>query len=129
VLVVDDEHSVLKLAKNILETHDYRVLSARDGQEALAVFALNAKTIRAVIIDLMMPNLSGAATIRELREHDANLPIIAISGLLQEDDAAGNWDMEGIAFVSKPFTVQRLLAAVNDALAGVPPAPYREPLK
>jgi len=70
VLVIDDEQFVLKLAKNILGTHGYRVLTAGDGREALAVFARHMTSTCAVIIDLMMPNLGGAATIKQLRTHN-----------------------------------------------------------
>ena len=126
VLAIDDEQFVLKLTKNILETHGYRVLTAGDGREALAMFARHSTSIRAVIIDLMMPNLGGAATIKELRAHNSSLPIIAMSGFSPQDSEAGNFDVEGIAFLSKPFSIQRLLAALHDVLAGAPPPPIRE---
>ncbi len=127
VLVVDDEQSVLRLAKNILETHDYRVVTAADGQEALTAFARHATAVRAVIIDLMMPNLGGAAAIKELRSRNATLPIIVISGYPPDDCEVVKCVGEGIIFISKPFTVQRLLAALSDAFVGGPLATNREP--
>ena len=117
VLVVDDEQSVLKLAKNLLEMHGYRVLTAVDGREALATFSVHCAAIRAVIIDLMMPNLGGASTIKEMRARASSLPIIAISGASPQDGEADDYVGEGIVFLSKPFTVQRLLAALQDALS------------
>ena len=117
VLIVDDEQSVLRLAKNILETHDYRVLTAGDGREALAVFARHATAIHAVIIDLMMPNLGGAAAIKELRAQNSSLPIIVVSGLPRDSVEASQCEGPGIIFLGKPFTVQCLMATLNDALA------------
>ncbi len=86
VLVADDEQSILKLAKHILETHGYRVLAASDGREALAIFSRHRAAIRAVIIDLMMPNLDGPTAIRALRSHDPGLPILAVSGTSPNDN-------------------------------------------
>lgn len=126
VLVVDDEQSVLKLAKNLLETHGYRVLTAGDGREALATFSVHCAAIRAVIIDLMMPNLGGGSTIKEMRARASSLPIIAISGASPQDGEAGDYVGEGIVFLSKPFTVQRLLTALQDALASMEAAAIHE---
>jgi DNA-binding NtrC family response regulator len=125
-LVVDDEQSVLKLAKNLLETHGYRVLTAGDGREALATFSVHCAAIRAVIIDLMMPNLGGGSTIKEMRARASSLPIIAISGASPQDGEAGDYVGEGIVFLSKPFTVQRLLTALQDALASMEAAAIHE---
>ena len=126
VLVVDDEQSVLRLAKNILETHDYRVVTAADGREALTAFARHTTAIRAVVMDLMMPNLGGSAAIKELRAHNPILPIILISGFPKDDPEVVKCEGEGIAFLSKPFTVQRLLVALNDALVGTQLVPNRQ---
>ena len=114
VLVADDERSILKLAKNTLETHGYRVLTANDGHEALALFERHVSSVRAVIIDLMMPNLDGTSAITQLRSKRPALPIVAISGTDLEPDRPVQH--KGIAFLSKPFTVQSLLSALNSAL-------------
>lgn len=126
VLVVDDEQSVLRLAKNILETHDYRVITATDGREALAAFARHSTEVRVVIMDLMMPSLSGSAAIKELRAHNQDLPIILISGFSKDDREVAACEGAGATFLSKPFTVQCLLATLHDALLGAR-APNREP--
>jgi len=118
VLVADDEQSVVKLTKQVLETHGYRVLTAGDGRAALSAFLRHRAEIRAVIIDLMMPNLGGVATIRELRVHNPQLPIIAISGAPPHEGEASGYDGTDIAFLAKPFTVQHLLVALHDSLSG-----------
>jgi PAS domain S-box-containing protein len=115
VLVVDDEQSIVKLAKHILETHGYRVLAASDGHEALGLFARHRAAVRAVIIDLMMPNLDGPTAIQALRSHDPALPILAVSGTSPNDNPLANHHSD-ISFLLKPFTVQGLLEAVNTAL-------------
>jgi PAS domain S-box-containing protein len=126
VLVADDEQSILKLAKHILETHGYRVLAAGDGREALAIFSRHRASIRAVIIDLMMPNLDGPTAIKALRSHDPGLPILAVSGTSPNDNPLSGDQCGDVSFLLKPFTVQSLLEAINAALrrpVPTPPAP------
>ena len=68
----------------------------------------------------MMPNLGGVATIKTLRAHNPRLPIIAISGSAPNEEEAGKPETEDIAFLSKPFTVQRLLTALSESLSWTP---------
>jgi len=128
ILVADDEQSILKLAKHILETHGYRVLAACDGREALAIFSRHRSAIRAVVLDLMMPNLDGPTAIRALRSHDPHLPILAVSGSEVKDGAQGI-DLNEVAFLPKPFTVQNLLEAIDGALRHAPLNAVRFPAK
>jgi len=116
VLVADDEQSILKLIKHILETHGYRVLAANDGREALEMFARHRAAIRAVILDLMMPNLDGPAAIRILHAYDSRLPILAVSGTPPHDNGMCDNCWGEVSFLPKPFTVQSLLEAINSAL-------------
>ncbi len=116
VLVADDEQSILKLAKHILETHGYRALTASDGREALAIFARHRPAIRAVIIDLMMPNLDGPTAIKALRSYDPGLPILAVSGTSPNDNPVSANQSANVSFLLKPFTVQSLLEAINTAI-------------
>ena len=70
ILVVDDEAPLLEVANRTLEENGYKVLTARDGTEALALYAENKKEINAVLMDMMMPYLDGPATIRALQKLD-----------------------------------------------------------
>jgi len=117
VLVADDEQSVVKLAKHTLESHGYRVLTASDGEEALDMFSRNAATVRAVVIDLMMPNLGGEETIESLRARHPGLPIIAISGSLPGLPETRTNRSQPLVTLHKPFTVAQLLEALHSALA------------
>jgi PAS domain S-box-containing protein len=126
ILVADDEQSILKLAKHILETHGYRVLAASDGREALAIFSRHRAAIRAVIIDLMMPHLDGPSAIKVLRSHDPGLPILAVSGTSPNDDPISGNQCGDVSFLLKPFTVQSLLQAINAALRHPAKAPLSQ---
>src|SRR5205085_12229510 len=68
VLVVDDEMAIREITKSTLEAYGYRVLTASDGTEAIAIYAQNKDTIQVVLTDMMMPYLDGAATIRALQK-------------------------------------------------------------
>jgi PAS domain S-box-containing protein len=119
ILVVDDEAPILEVARKTLEDNGYKVLTARDGIEALALYAEHKKGINAVIMDMMMPYLDGAATIRALQKLDPDIKIIASSGLSANDKGveAAN---EGVKiFLMKPYTAEKLLNALAETLGSV----------
>jgi PAS domain S-box-containing protein len=116
ILVVDDETPILEVAKSTLEESGYRVLTARDGTEALALYAEHKKTINAVLMDMMMPYLDGAATIRALIKLDPEVKIIASSGLSANDKMFEAVN-EGVkTFLTKPYTAEKLLRALGEIL-------------
>jgi PAS domain S-box-containing protein len=117
ILVVDDEAPVRTLMAAALEGHGYRVRTAREGNEALTLFARHRAEVRLVITDVMMPGMDGPATIRALRKLDPALPVVAASGLAETPGPAGPRLGEVQGFLPKPFTTDELLAAVREALA------------
>jgi CheY-like chemotaxis protein len=88
ILVVDDESAIREIGKEALRTFGYRVLTANDGTEALALFAQHRNEVHCVITDMMMPFMDGPATIRALRKLAPDLKIIATSGLKADGKAA-----------------------------------------
>ncbi|WP_088242410.1 CBS domain-containing protein, partial [Calothrix rhizosoleniae] len=82
ILVVDDEEAIREISKAILETHNYRVLTASDGIEAIALYAQSQNEIDAVLIDMMMPSMGGKTAIRTLKKINPQVKIIAVSGLV-----------------------------------------------
>ena len=114
ILVVDDEHAFQEITKAIFNKYGYRVLTASDGTEAVALFAQHKDDIDLVITDMMMPYLDGPATINALRRLDPHVRIIASSGLSENEALAR--DLANATFLLKPFTTEKLLAAVNAVL-------------
>ncbi|HUI28759.1 MAG TPA: PAS domain S-box protein [Candidatus Acidoferrales bacterium] len=114
ILVVDDESSIREIARATLEAYHYQVVLAGDGAEAIAVFVKNMEEVRAVIIDNMMPILDGKSAVSALKRMETEVKIIATSGLQEEASAgfAGQID----AFISKPFTGEKLLKTVYEVL-------------
>jgi CheY-like chemotaxis protein len=118
ILVVDDEQAIRQITAATLERFGYRVLTAGDGAEAVALFAQNRSTIRAILLDMVMPYLDGSAAVRALRRLDPNVRIIATSGLV-DDEAAARFAREAVDKVlMKPYTADTLLLALAQVLKG-----------
>ena len=113
ILAVDDEVSVLSMTKEMLETHGYRVLTAKDGPEAVATFSAHREEIKGVLTDMLMPFMDGPATIRVLKKLDPNVKVIAASGLMDSEKVKDATGMDNIAFLMKPFTAEKLLNMVH----------------
>ncbi len=123
VLAVDDEPSIRNMAAAMLSRHGYRVLTAADGAEAIALFAPRSKEIRVVITDLSMPNLDGAALASVVHRLNPLVKIIAMSGLnpaLENERPAPPF---AHAFLIKPFRPEALLTMVYDLLRAPPNPP------
>ena len=119
ILVVDDEASIAFIAKETLESYGYKVLVAGDGAEALAIYAQHKDDIKAVLLDMAMPVMDGPATIRVLQKVNPKVRIIGTSGLSSGHNA-GHRDMNAVsgvqAFLSKPFTAEKLLTTLSEVL-------------
>lgn len=116
ILVADDEDSILEISKETLETFGYRVLTATDGTEAVALLAQNRGVIDIVVTDMMMPFMDGPATIRALRKIDPYIRIIATSGLGVDGRAAEAHELGVQAFITKPYTAESLLKTLRKIL-------------
>jgi two-component system, cell cycle sensor histidine kinase and response regulator CckA len=109
ILIVDDEVPVQEISQVILEVHGYRVITANDGIEAIALYAEHKHEISVVLLDMMMPSLDSATTIRTLRKLNPQVQIIAMSGLATNEAITRTMN-EGVkAFLAKPFTADELL--------------------
>lgn len=116
VLVVDDEEAIRQITRSTLETFGYKVVVAADGTEAVALFAEHRNEIAIVVTDMLMPFMDGPATIRALQKMNPDVKIIAASGLTA-GHKAGEASLEGVKiFLSKPFTAEKLLKALDKAL-------------
>src|SRR5688572_2544505 len=116
ILVVDDEDSIREITRGTLETFGYRVLTASDGTEALALYADKKNEIAAVLTDMVMPFMDGPATIRALQRMNPKVRILAASGL-GTGHHAGEGVLEGVAvFLNKPYTAEKLLKTLAEVL-------------
>jgi PAS domain S-box-containing protein len=116
VLAVDDESTVLALARDILEMHGYQVLTARNGEEALRVFREHAATIDLVLLDLTMPVMGGRECFRRMKEIDPRVRVLVSSGFSAEGTAAELLGEGALAYVQKPYDVDGLARVVRQAI-------------
>jgi two-component system cell cycle sensor histidine kinase/response regulator CckA len=118
VLVVDDEESVRRVVRSTLEKAGYQVLQAANGKEALTIYSEKGRHIAAVVIDMTMPVLGGVPTIRELVKLNPDVRIIAASGIHDNEATAKAIGSQVTQFLAKPFTSEKLLNAVSEAVSG-----------
>jgi PAS domain S-box-containing protein len=122
VLVVDDEAPVRNVIQRTLEKHGYRVATAAEGSEAMAFFAQHRAEVKAVVTDLMMPGMDGAALIRALRHLEPRLPILSMTGIGEQADIKGIQGL-GLPVLLKPFVRAELLATLHRIIAAAEPGP------
>ncbi|MDZ7958628.1 MAG: response regulator [Aulosira sp. DedQUE10] len=114
ILVVDDEAKILETTTISLESYNYKVLTASNGIDAIALYARYHNEISVVLVDMMMPLMDGAITIRTLQTMNPQVKIIAVSGLVGCNKVVK--DATANKFISKPYTTQELLQTLFDVL-------------
>jgi len=113
ILVVDDEPKVARLARDYLEKNGYRVLTAGDGQSALATARREKPDL--IILDLMLPAIDGREVCRILRR-ESDVPIIMLTALSEEIDQVTGLEIGADDYVVKPFSPRALVARVRALL-------------
>ena len=116
ILVVDDEAAVRAITQETLESFGYRVLTAADGTEAVALYAHHQADVDLVFTDMMMPVMDGPATIQVLLQMNPAVKIIAASGLNSDAVAAKAAGMGVKDFLPKPYTSLALLMTLKRTL-------------
>lgn len=116
ILVVDDEAPVRGITQQTLESFGYRVVTASDGAEGVAIFAAQRESIQLVLTDMMMPVMSGSALIEVILRIDPAARIIAASGLGTSGPPSRAAVSRVRDFLPKPYTAETLLNSVRRAL-------------
>jgi DNA-binding response OmpR family regulator len=123
ILLVDDEESVQKLLTYPLERDGYRVVQARDGDEALARF--EAENVDLVVLDLMLPRVDGLEVCKRLRAQSA-VPIVMLTARGDELDKVLGLELGADDYITKPFSIREFRSRVK-ALLRRASAPKYEP--
>ncbi|MEH1817677.1 MAG: PAS domain S-box protein [Nostoc sp.] len=113
ILVVDDEVAITQITKTTLEFSNYKVLTAQNGIEAIALYTEHKDEIRLVVMDMMMPLMGGETTISTLQIINPQVQIIAISGLARSEALVQTMGTSIQGFLVKPFTANELLSLVQ----------------
>lgn len=115
VLVIDDEASVLETIKDVLECYGFKVYTASSGKEAVAVFRDKQYDIDMVLLDFLLPDMSGEWIFENLRSLDPNLQVVLLTGC--EKSVADRMLKRGLrGYLQKPFDLPELVKTVRDAI-------------
>ena len=115
LLLVEDEATVRAVAERALTRQGYRVLTATNGEEALEILD-GGEAIDLLVSDVVMPMMDGPTLVRAAREQFPDLKVLFMSGYAEEQ-LRKSIDIDRVAFLAKPFSVQQLGQAARDALA------------
>ncbi len=113
VLVVDDEPLVLAFVERALKKLGYEALTSDTGSQALEIFAFRAREIDGVILDMVMPEMSGLETLEKLREIDPQVKVLFSSGYSMGKVGREAVQMGAADFLAKPYTVEKLSSALR----------------
>ncbi len=116
ILVIDDELIITQITTTTLEMYNYKVLTAQNGIEAIALYNQHQEDIKLVLMDMMMPVMVGETAIRALQIINPQVKIIAMSGLATAEALTQITDNGIQGFLSKPFTAHELLKSVQNVL-------------
>ncbi len=111
ILIVEDDESILTGLRDLLETEEYEVCVARSGDEALQLYAREKPTL--ILLDIMIPEISGYDVCREIRKKDDSTPILMLTAKGQEVEKVIGLEMGADDYIVKPFGVSELLARIR----------------
>jgi len=118
ILVVDDEQSVAAVTKDILENLGYRVITAGSGQEAVSLYMEYGSQIDLVVLDMIMPGMSGEKTFNALLGIDSGVKVILASGYSLDDQTRRILARGCRGFIQKPFRIHEISRKIREVLDG-----------
>ena len=114
ILIIDDEASIRESLSGILADEGFRSLSAEDGQQGLSL--LEEEQVDLVLLDIWMPGLDGLEVLKRIKESQADLPVIMISGHGTIETAVQATKMGAYDFIEKPPSYDKIILSINNAL-------------
>jgi two-component system cell cycle sensor histidine kinase/response regulator CckA len=116
ILLVDDEKMVLDVSRKMLEILGYKVYAVGSGQEAVAVYMEKKQEIDLVLLDMIMPGISGGQTFDRIREINPEIKVLLSSGYSINGEAKGIMDRGCEGFIQKPFQLEKLSRKIREVL-------------
>ncbi len=119
ILVADDEEDIRLIIKFALEDKGYKVLTASDGAEAVAM--ANKEKVDLIILDAAMPKMDGYEACRKLKKDAAtkDIPVIFLTAIDLQKDKLKSQRLGAVKFIAKPFDIETLIEEVASALNGI----------
>ena len=119
ILIIDDEPHVRKTVADILVLEGIPCLVAEHGAEGLALLAQYHEEISLILLDLMMPGMSGEEVFQQIRQFDPEMKIILTSGYHEQEAMRRFAGSYVSSFLQKPYNVQKLLETIHQGLSGI----------
>ena len=116
VMIVDDEDFVTMLAQRVLTDEGYRVVTARDGFQAISLYRKLREEIALIILDFTMPVMDGSDVFHELIEINPQVPVVLSSGFAEQDRLRAMLAKGMRGFIPKPYTQEKLLTQIRATL-------------
>lgn len=124
ILVAEDEVGLADLARDVLEEFGYKVLLAKDGEEAVQMYTENRAHIDMLLLDVMMPRLGGPEAYERIRQIGGEIPLIFMTGysseMVQSRFVKQNISIAGSAVIQKPYSVDGLGRRIREVLDASP---------
>jgi two-component system nitrogen regulation response regulator NtrX len=114
ILIVDDEEKILQTMQGSLEDEDYEVSTAKDGQEAID--KVRAENPDLIFLDIWLPGMDGMETLKAIKEHDANLDVVLMTGHGTMSTAIQAIKLGAFDFLEKPLSLDSILSVAHNAL-------------
>jgi DNA-binding response OmpR family regulator len=113
VLIVDDSPDSVAIMRSILESRGYDVVAAHSGAAALDF--LQRETVNLVLLDIMMPEMSGTEVLQRIKDNAATgrLPVILVTAKTQDEDVLSGYQYGADYYITKPFTAKQLLYGIE----------------
>jgi CheY-like chemotaxis protein len=124
LLVVEDEAVVRSVMVRMLSSLGFEVVQAAGGKQGIDEFAAHRTSIRAVLLDLTMPEIDGEAAFQEIRRLAADVPVLFMSGYGAQDAPSPFADKGRAGFIQKPFSVDALAEALQTLLEQAETEPH-----
>lgn len=116
ILLVDDDENLLEATGAMLEFEDYRVITAKDGLEALRIYRQMGKKIALIILDYFLPVMDGDAVFDELKAIDPEVQVVLSSGFGEQATLGGMLARGLRGFLPKPYTHEKLIEQIRSIL-------------
>jgi len=116
VLVIDDEELIRESIQDILDMTGIPTICAADGRAGVEIFKTKRSAVRAILLDMFMPVMSGTETLRKIRELDPHIPVILSSGYNERETRSHLGHDQDVIFLQKPYPIDTLIGKVRQAL-------------
>ncbi|MGG4093889.1 response regulator transcription factor [Paenibacillus sp. FSL W8-0187] len=114
ILIVEDEAKISRLLEIELESEGYQVTKADNGLDALEAY--RSQDVDLILLDVMLPGLSGIELLRRIRAHDSHTAVLLLTAKSSVEDKVSGLDLGANDYITKPFQIEELLARIRAAL-------------